>query len=62
MESSEINTIINQYEGKESAVLAILQDIQSKEKYLPKEILEQVSQKMKIPMTIFFDWLRFTMP
>jgi len=54
MESSEINTIINQYEGKESAVLAILQDIQSKEKYLPKEILEQVSQKMKIPMTHIF--------
>ncbi len=54
MESSEINTIINQYKGKESAILAILQDIQGKEKYLPKEILEQVSQKMQIPMTHIF--------
>jgi NADH-quinone oxidoreductase subunit E len=54
MESSEIDTIISQYQGKESAVLAILQDIQGKEKYLPKEILEQVSQKMQIPMTHIF--------
>jgi NADH-quinone oxidoreductase subunit E len=54
MESSEIITIINQYKGKESAILAILQDIQGKEKYLPKEILEQVSQKMQIPMTHIF--------
>lgn len=54
MESSEINTIINQYKGKESAILAILQDIQGKEKYLPKEILEQVAQKMQIPMTHIF--------
>ena len=54
MESSEIDTIISQYQGKESAILAILQDIQGKEKYLPKEILEQVSQKMQIPMTHIF--------
>jgi NADH-quinone oxidoreductase subunit E len=54
MESSEIDTIIKQYGEKESAILAILQDIQTKEKYLPKEILEQVSQKMRIPMTNIF--------
>jgi NADH-quinone oxidoreductase subunit E len=54
MEGSEIDTIIKQYGGKESAVLAILQDIQTKEKYLPKEVLEQVSQKMHIPMTKIF--------
>ena len=54
MENSEISAIINQYQGKESSILAILQDIQGKEKYLPKEILEQVSQKMQIPMTQIF--------
>jgi NADH:ubiquinone oxidoreductase subunit E len=54
MESSEINTIIKRYGKKESAILAILQDIQTKEKYLPKEVLEQVSQKMRIPMTNIF--------
>ena len=54
MESSEIDTIIKRYGKKESAILAILQDIQTKEKYLPKEVLEQVSQKMHIPMTDIF--------
>jgi NADH-quinone oxidoreductase subunit E len=54
MEKSEIDTIIKQYRGNESAILAILQDIQSREKYLPKEALEEVSQKMHIPMTQVF--------
>jgi NADH-quinone oxidoreductase subunit E len=54
MEKSEIDTIIKQYRGNESAILAILQDIQSREKYLPKEALEEVSHKMHIPMTHVF--------
>jgi NADH-quinone oxidoreductase subunit E len=54
MERSKIDTIIKQYRGNESAILAILQDIQVKEKYLPKEVLEEVSQKMHIPMTKVF--------
>ena len=54
MENSGVDTIIKQYKGKESAILAILQDIQSKKKYLPKEILEEVSQKMQIPVTHIF--------
>src|SRR4030043_2014074 len=54
MESPEIDKIIKKYGKKESAILAILQDIQTKEKYLPKEVLEQVSQKMRIPMADIF--------
>jgi NADH-quinone oxidoreductase subunit E len=50
MNPSEIDTIIERYEAKESAILAILQDIQAKEKYLPKEALEQVGQKLQIPI------------
>jgi NADH-quinone oxidoreductase subunit E len=54
MVSSEIDAIIKQYGSRESAILAILQDIQAKEKYLPKEALEYVSEKMHIPMTSIF--------
>ncbi len=54
MSHEEIDTIIERYDGKPSAILAILQDIQTKEKYLPKEVMEQVSQKMRIPMTNIF--------
>jgi NADH-quinone oxidoreductase subunit E len=54
MESRDVDTIIKQYGGQESSILAILQDIQAKEKYLPKETLEYVSQKMGISMTSIF--------
>jgi len=50
MNPSEIDTIIERYEARESAILAVLQDIQAKEKYLPKEVLEQVGQRLHIPI------------
>lgn len=50
MNPSEIDTVIERYEGRETAILAILQDIQAREKYLPKEVLEQVGHKLHIPL------------
>jgi NADH-quinone oxidoreductase subunit E len=54
MELSKMDHIIEQYGARESALLAILQDIQAEEKYLPKEALEHVSQKMNIPLVQVF--------
>ena len=54
MEVSKIDSIIQQYGARESAILGILQDIQVEEKYLPKEALEYVSQKMNIPLVQVF--------
>jgi NADH-quinone oxidoreductase subunit E len=54
MEVSKIDSIIEQYGARESALLAILQDVQAVEKYLPKEALEYVSQKMRIPLVQVF--------
>jgi len=50
MTHSEIGAIIDLYEGKESSILAILQDIQAKEKYLPREALELVGERLHIPL------------
>lgn len=50
MTPSELETIIERYERKESALLAILQDIQTKEKYLPREALEYVGERLGIPI------------
>ena len=47
MEVSKIDGIIRQYGARESAILAILQDIQAEEKYLPKETLEYVTVNLK---------------
>jgi NADH-quinone oxidoreductase subunit E len=54
MEVSKIDNIIQQYGARDSAILGILQDIQAEEKYLPKEALEYVSQKMNIPLVQVF--------
>ena len=54
MEVSKIDNVIEQYGARESALLAILQDIQAEEKYLPKDALEYVSQKMEIPLVQVF--------
>jgi NADH-quinone oxidoreductase subunit E len=50
MTHSQIDTIIEQNGGKESAILSILQDVQAKEKYLPKEALEYIGEKLHIPL------------
>ncbi len=49
MNRTDVDAIVDRYEGKASAILAILQDIQGKEKYLPKEALEQLSERLHIP-------------
>ncbi len=50
MTQEETNAIIDRYQAKESAILAILQDIQAKERYLPREALEQVGQRLGVPI------------
>lgn len=50
MDASAIDAIIERYESNPSAILAILQDIQAKEKYLPKEVLEHVGERLRIPL------------
>ena len=50
MTREEVDTIIDRYDRKESAILGILQDIQAKERYLPREILEHVGEQLRIPI------------
>ena len=46
---NEISRIVHKYDYKPTALIMILQDVQEHYKYLPKEALELVSQKMKLP-------------
>jgi len=50
MTQSEIETIIERYGNRESAILSILQDVQAKEKYLPREALEHLGNTLNIPI------------
>lgn len=51
MNSKEVNTILNKYRRDQSSIIAILQDIQEQERYLPRELLEYVAQKLDIPLS-----------
>lgn len=54
VECKNIDEIMQKYQYRKSALIAVLQEIQNEYKYLPEEILEYVSRKMEItPSKIF---------
>jgi NADH-quinone oxidoreductase subunit E len=59
MERAEVDAIVDRYEAKESAILAILQDIQAKERYLPKETLEHLGERLHIPFNKIYRMATF---
>jgi len=51
MNQENISDILEKYNNEESSIIAILQDIQEKFGYLPKESLLQVSRDVNIPVS-----------
>lgn len=52
--SKETAGIIDSYRARVTAVISMLQDIQARYSYLPKEALEEVGRKLGIPMSQVF--------
>lgn len=44
----DVDSILSKYGKDQSSIISILQEIQKEYRYLPKEVLEYVSQEMKI--------------
>ncbi len=51
MDDDRIDQIIEKYQGKARFVIQILMDIQHENHWLPKEVLEKVSQKLGVPLS-----------
>lgn len=51
MDISRIDEIINKYEGKPNSVIMVLMDIQHENHWLPREILERVSDKLGVSLS-----------
>ncbi len=51
MDDDRIDQIIEKYQGKGRFVIQILMDIQHENHWLPKEVLEKVSQKLGVPLS-----------
>ena len=50
MDNGNIDKIIDKYPSDPSSLIQVLLEIQSENRWLPKEALEKVSKKLKVPM------------
>ncbi|MEE8414121.1 MAG: NAD(P)H-dependent oxidoreductase subunit E [Dehalococcoidales bacterium] len=50
MDNDRIDEIINKYEGDASSLIQVMLEIQSENHWLPKEVLEKISQKLDVPL------------
>ena len=49
-ELAEVDEIIGKYEGDSTVLIQVLLDIQSENRWLPKDALERVSQRLGVPL------------
>ena len=65
---SEIKKIIKQFEGKKGALISILQDVQKKYGYLPREAISSLAEELKMSeneiygVATFYAQFRFNKP
>ena len=50
MDHDKIEQIINKYQSDASSLIQVLLEIQRENSWLPKEVLEKVSKKLKVPL------------
>lgn len=51
MATSSIDKIVTKYKHGERDIISILQDVQKEHHYIPKEVLSEITQRLKIPLT-----------
>ncbi len=51
MDIKRVDQIIEKYQGKDSALIQILLEIQNENHWLPKEALEKVSERLQVPLS-----------
>ena len=50
MDNDRIDQIIDKHHGEAASLIQVLLEIQSENRWLPKEALEKVSKKLKVPL------------
>lgn len=50
MDYDRVDRIIEKHRGEASSLIQILLEIQSENRWLPKEVLERVSEKLQVPL------------
>ncbi|MFZ7112381.1 MAG: NAD(P)H-dependent oxidoreductase subunit E [Desulfatiglandales bacterium] len=50
MDKDKINQIINKHEGKAKNLIHVLMELQHENHWIPKDVLEKVSEKLGVPL------------
>jgi NADH-quinone oxidoreductase subunit E len=50
MDQDKIDQIIDKYQDDDSSLIQVLLEIQSENHWLPTEVLEKISEKLKVPL------------
>jgi len=59
MEMNSIDAIIDRYEKAPSALLAIMQDVQDQERYLPREAMDRIAEQLQVPIARVYQMATF---
>ncbi len=59
MEMNKIDAIIDRYNKAPSALLAIMQDVQDQERYLPREAMDRIAQQLSVPIARVYQMATF---
>ncbi|MFH1034062.1 MAG: NAD(P)H-dependent oxidoreductase subunit E [Pseudomonadota bacterium] len=51
MDNDTIDRIIDKHDGEASSLIQVLLEIQSQNHWLPKEALQRISEKLRVPLT-----------
>ncbi len=58
-QQTQIDTIIDKYQASPSSLLAIMQDIQDEARYLSKDAIMRVAERLKIPVASIYQMATF---
>ncbi len=59
MDLNKVDAIIENYDGDATSLLAIMQDVQDEENYLPREAVNHISTKLDVPVSRIYSMATF---
>jgi len=59
MDLTKVDAIIDGHEAQAASLLAILQDVQDEENWLPREAVDHISKRLKVPLSRIYSMATF---
>lgn len=59
MDVSALDSMIDQFDKEHGGIVALLQDVQAAEGYLPREALERIAERLRLPLSQLYGLATF---